>query len=212
MQTMKRATACWAIAGLLVSLCTLFVLRYGTSHSPAVLADTNAVKDAADQVMSCAAAGDYEGLESLLYGASQLGEAPETDESAQGMIWKAYLDSIEYSFPESAYAVDTKMVLDVCITCLDISSVTDALQDIAPGLMAEKAAQITDANVVYDENHNYRDDFLAEVMAQSASQALSGNTQTIEKTITLQFVRSDDTWQVLPTQELLQFLSGFVSG
>ena len=59
---MKRATACWAIAGLLVSLCTLFVLRYGTTHGPAVLVDSGSVAEAADQVMACAASGDYEAL------------------------------------------------------------------------------------------------------------------------------------------------------
>lgn len=209
---MKRATACWAIAGLLVSLCTLFVLRYGTTHGPAVLVDSGSVAEAADQVMACAASGDYEALENLLYGSPHLGEAPQKDDSAQGLIWKAYLDSIEYSFPDSCYAVDANMALDVCVTCLDISSVTDSLQEIAPGLMAKKAAQITDEKKVYDEAHNYREDFLAEVMAESAAQALGNQNQTMERTFTLQLVRSDGTWQVLPTEELLQFLSGFVSG
>ena len=208
---MKRATACWAIAGLLVSLCPLFVLRYGTTHGPAILVDSQSVAEAADQVMACAAAGDYGALEALLYGAPHLGEAPQKDDSAQGLIWKAYLDSIEYSFG-SCYAVDSNMALDVCVTCLDISSVTDSIQEIAPGLMAKKAAQITDENKVYDEAHNYREDFLAEVMAESAAQALGNQAQTMEQTFTLQLVRSDGTWQVVPTEEFLRFLSGFVSG
>ena len=208
---MKRATACWAIAGLLVSLCTLFVLRYGTTHGPAVLVDAQSVAEAADQVMACAAAGDYGALEALLYGAPHLGEAPQKDDSAQGLIWKAYLDSIEYSFG-SCYAVDSNMALDVCVTCLDISSVTDSIQEIAPGLMAKKAAQITDENKVYDEAHNYREDFLAEVMAESAAQALGNQAQTMEQTFTLLLVRSNGTWQVVPTEEFLRFLSGFVSG
>ena len=208
---MKRATACWAIAGLLVSLCTLFVLRYGTTHGPAVLVDAQSVAEAADQVMACAAAGDYGALEALLYGAPHLGEAPQKDDSAQGLIWKAYLDSIEYSFG-SCYAVDSNMALDVCVTCLDISSVTDSIQEIVPGLMAKKAAQITDENKVYDEAHNYREDFLAEVMAESAAQALGNQAQTMEQTFTLLLVRSNGTWQVVPTEEFLRFLSGFVSG
>ena len=161
--------------------------------------------------MACAAAGDYGALEALLYGAPHLGEAPQKDDSAQGLIWKAYLDSIEYSFG-SCYAVDSNMALDVCVTCLDISSVTDSIQEIAPGLMAKKAAQITDENKVYDEAHNYREDFLAEVMAESAAQALGNQAQTMEQTFTLLLVRSNGTWQVVPTEEFLRFLSGFVSG
>ena len=103
-------------------------------------------------------------------------------------------------------------LLDVRVSCLDISSVTDSLQKIAPGLMAKKAAQITDENKVYDEARNYREDFLAEVMAESAAQALEDTNQTMERTFTLQLVRSEGAWQVIPTEELLQFLSGFVSG
>ena len=209
---MKRATACWAIAGLLVSLCTLFILRYGTTHGPAVLVDSRFVAEAADQVMACAASGDYKALEALLYGSPDLGEAPQTDGTAQGLIWKAYLDSIEYSFPGSCYAVDANMALDVRVSCLDISSVTDSLQEIAPGLMAKKAAQITDENEVYDEARNYREDFLAEVMAESAAQALEEQQPSMERIFTLQLVRSEGAWQVIPTEELLQFLSGFVSG
>ena len=209
---MKRATACWVIAGLLVSLCTLFVLRYGTTHGPAVLVDSQSVAEAADQVMACAASGDYEALEALLYGAPHLGEAPQKDASAQGMIWGAYLDSIQYSFPGSCYALDSNMALDVCVTCLDISSVTDSLQEIAPGLMAKKAAQITDESEVYNKDHSYREDFLSDVMAESAAQALKDNAQATERTFTLQLVRSDGIWQVVPSEELLQFLSGFISG
>lgn len=208
---MKHATVRWAIAGLLVSLCTLFVLIYGTTHGPTLLVENSVILDAADQVMSCAASGDYSTLEPLLYGAPTLGDAPEADNSAQGLIWKAYLDSIQYSFPETPYAVDSKIALDVCVTCLDISAITDSLHDIAPKLMADKAAQITEVAVVYDEDNNYQEAFLAEVMAESAAQALESSSITMEQTMTLQFVRSNGTWQLLPSDEFLQFLSGFLS-
>lgn len=209
---MKRTTACWAAAGLIISLLTLFVLRYGTTHSGAVLVDSDPLIQAADQIMTCAAAGDYEALESLLYGAPQLGAAPEKDDSAQGQIWKAYLESMEYSFPGNCYPVDSNIALDVHVKCLDISSVTDALQEIAPDLMTKKAASITDGSKVYDSEHNFREAFLAEVMAESAAQVLKSGTQTMERTFSLQFTRSQGVWQALPTQELFQLLSGFVSG
>ena len=107
--------------------------------------------------------------------------------------------------------MDSKIALDVCVTCLDISAITDSLQELAPKLMADKAAQITDVTVVYDEDNNYQEAFLAEVMAESAAQALESSSITMERTMTLQFVRSNGTWQMLPSDEFLQFLSGFLS-
>lgn len=212
MHIMKRAAARWSIAGLLVCLCTLAVVIWGTHSSPVVLVDPHAIEDAADSVMAAAVSGDYGTLEGLLYGVPQLGQAPAADDSAEGMLWQAYLDSIEYRFPGSCYSLDSQLALDVSITCLDISAVTETLQETAPGIMAEMASQITEESEVYDKGHNYLDSFLADVMKAAAAKALAQDMPVAEHTLTLRLVRSGGGWQVVPTEALLQFLSGYVSG
>lgn len=209
---MKRPTICWGIAGLLVCMCTMVVLFFGTHSTPTVLVDTVSIFDSVEQVMTSASAGDFETLENILYGNPALGASPAGDSSAEGLIWQAYLESIEYSFPGDCYSMNNQLALDVCITCLDVSAVTEKMQEIAPAIMSRKASQITDENLVYDEAHNYLESFLNDVMTDAAKEALSENQAVMEQALTLQLVRSNGGWQVVPTNTLLRFLSGFVSG
>lgn len=208
---MKRATICWAAAGIVLGLLTLFLLGYGINSSPALLVDPADLSEAAEQVMTCAVSGDFETLSSLLYGAPDLGKAPAEAESAEGMIWHAFLSSIQFEFSDTCYLLDSHVALDMVVTCLDISAVTDTLQESAPRLLVEKAEALGDESAIYDDSHNYRKDFLAEVMQEATAQALAGRPRTLNRELTLEFIRVRDRWQVVPTGELLQLLSGFVA-
>lgn len=208
---MKRATVCWACAGILVSLCTLILLWFGLHSGPAIRVNAASVTEAAEQVMACAASGDYEALSGLLYGAPELGTPPTDAQSAQGQIWKAFHDSITYTFPEECRILDSGVALNLHVTCLDLAAVTQALQKAAPGLLESKANALGEEALIYDDAHSYREDFLADVMQEAAAQVLTAQPQMLERELTLQFVRAHGRWQVVPTGELLQFLSGFVS-
>lgn len=41
-------------------------------------------------------------------------------------------------------------------------------------------------------------------------QALEENSHTMERQLTLLFTRQDGEWKIVPTQQLQQFLSGYV--
>lgn len=208
---MKRATVCQAAAGVLVCLCTLILLTVGIHSAPAIRVDPASVTEAAEQVMACASSGDYEALKGLLYGAPDLGTPPADEKSAEGQIWNAFHESIQYEFSEDCHILDSGVALDMHVTCLDLSAVTEALQKRAPRLLAEKARTLDDESLIYDEEHNYREAFLAEVMEDAAARVLAEVPQTLEREIQLQFVRADGRWQVVPSGELMQFLSGFLS-
>lgn len=204
---MKRATVCWAAAAMVIGLLTLFLLGYGINSSPALRVNPADLTEAAEQVIGQIVSGDYETLSSLLYGAPNLGTPPA--EGPEAMIWKAFHDSIQYEIPENAYVLDAGAAMDLDVTCLDLSALTASLQQTAPKQMAEKANALGDDSLIYDASHNYREDFLRAVMEEAAAQVLAGQPQTVEQVLTLQFVRADGRWQVVPTGELLQFLSGF---
>lgn len=212
MEKMKRSVVLWLAAGVMVSLCTLAAVAYGVNSSPTVLVDSTEVLETAEQMLECVRSGDYDTLGQLLYGAPNLGTCPEESENAESLIWYAFLDSIQYQLPAECYALDSAVALDVRVSCLDISAVTDSLQTIAPELLAQKAQEMDSEQDIYDEEHNYREDFLSEVLRSATAQILAEQPQTMEREITLRLARSNDRWQVVPTEELLQFLSGFVSG
>ncbi len=211
MERGKRTVLCWASAGAVLSLCVLITVFCGLKSHPRFLASPSKVMNAAEEVLNCARAGDLGSLSKLLYGEPSLGNVQSRDSSAQSMIWYAYLESIQYSVSETIDATDTGVSLSVTVTCLDISTVIESLKDAAPALMAHKASQIDDESIIYDESHNYREAFVAEVLQDATEQILQKQPQTAEHEVTLQLVRSDEDWQVVPTDELLQLLTGFVS-
>lgn len=208
---MKRTTVCWAAAGIAFILCTLLAVGYGTTHEAVVLLRHETVEAAAEQVLNCAASGDYETLETLLAGNATLGVPPAQDDTAQGLIWKAYQDSIKYHFRGLCAPVGAQMAQDVRITCLDIPALMDALEQTAPNLLETMAAQAADASELYEEDQQYREEFLSKVMAEAAKQVLAENSQTMEREITLCFARQDGSWRVVPDESLLRLLSGFLS-
>lgn len=212
MKKTKRSVILWLIAGAVVCLCTLGAVVYGVNSTPAVLVDPAAVTEAAEQVLACARSGDYDALGQMLYGAPDLGTRPEQSGDAESLIWSAYLDSIQYQLSDECSASGSGVALNVRITCLDISAVTDSLQTIAPELLAQKAEEMDTEEEIYDEEHNYREAFISEVLRSATAQVLAEQPRTMEREITLRLLRSNGHWQVVPTEELLQFLSGFVSG
>lgn len=193
MKNMKKPAILWGIAGIVISLCTLIAAVYGMNGSLAIHVDTDAILTAAEQTMDTACSGDFEALGPLLAGAPDLGAAPENSGDAQGKIWQAYLDSIEYQLGKHCYADSNTVALDVQLSCLNISAVMASLQEAVPDMLTENTAA----------SH--------EVTLLSATEQILAAPPTMERTLTLHFARSGGSWKVLPTEALLQFLSGFVS-
>lgn len=208
MEKTKRSVILWSIAGAILSLCTLAAVIYGINSTPKVLVDSEALAASAEQVLECARSGDYDALSQLLYGTPDLGACPEKAENAESMIWYAFLDSIDYQVSQECYASGSGVALDIRIRCLDISAVTASLQAIAPELLLQTAQQEED---IYDEQNNYRESFISEVLCAATAQVLAEEPQLLDRELTLTFTRSDGRWQVVPTESLLQLLSGYVS-
>lgn len=211
MKKYKHPVYLWAMAGVVLSLLTLAVIVFGIHSTPTIAMDYEVVVQAASETLDCVRTGDYEALSQLLYGAPNLGESPEATEDAQSMILFAFLDSIQYQVSPQCRASDSGITVDVHIQCLDIAAVSEALQAIVPDLMTKIANEKGDESLVYDANHDYLESFLSEVLATATKQVLAGNPTTTEKDITLELVQSGGKWQVVPTEDFVQLLTGYVS-
>lgn len=201
----------WAAAGLILAAVTIGTAIYGIHSTPAIRMDQTPVMEAAEQTLVCARSGDYAALSRLLYGNPDLGEPPAKTDDAQSMIWYAYLESISWELADSCTPTDTGMAVDVTVCCMDIAAVNASLQTLAPERMAQLAKETTREEDIYDKDKNYLPEFVAEVLRSATTQVLAQPMQILERTITLPLVRSNGGWQVVPTEELMHFLSGFVA-
>lgn len=199
MSEQKKTINRWLVAGIILSLVTILATVFGINSSPVVLLDTAGVTEAAEQTMEFVRIGDFENLRTMLSGNPELEEIPEKSQDAESLIWYAYLESMEYEVSEECRASGSGMEVDVSIRCLDIAAVTESLQALVPTLMNQ-----TDASRASEEE-------VAAVLSDAAAQILEKECPMTEQNITLQLIRFENRWQVLPTDMLQQLLSGFVS-
>ena len=199
MNSLKRSVCLWAIAGIILALLTLTVILLGINSTPAIAMEPQVLVDAAAQTLDCVRTGDYDALGQMLHGAPNLGDSPKDTDDLESMILMTFLQSIRYQIIPDFRASDSGISLDVQITCMDIPALSSAMQEIVPDLMNQIANEKGDENLVYDENHNYLDSFLTEVLYTAAQQILADDPQTMETVLTLELVQSNGRWQVVPT-------------
>ena len=211
MKQNKLPAKLWILAGIILSLLTLTVTVYGMHSTPAMAMNPDVVVDAVTETLDCVRSGDYEALGQMLYSAPDLGEAPTSTEDLESKILLTFLNSIQYRIGSDVRATDSGVSVDVHITCMDISALSTAMQEIVPDLMNQIANEIGDEKLVYNEDHNYRDDFIDQVLRTAAEQVLADAPQTMDKDLTLDLVQSGGRWQVVPTDAFVKLLSGYVS-
>lgn len=160
----------WAAAGVFFCVLTLAVILIAVNQTTAVVTNANAIRTETEALMNTIQAGDLETLSGMLYGAPDLGTAPERDKDAESLLWYAYLESLQYRISDQLTTPDNSIAVEIQLTTMDLSAVTAALQESAPGLLAEKAASMADEQAVYDENRQYREEFIADVLLDSSKQ------------------------------------------
>ena len=72
----------------------------------------------------------------------------------------------------------------------------------------QRVAEAEDPGEVYDENNDYREDLVMEVLQTAAREALQSDAREISWEITLNLVYENGQWWIMPEQTLLEAISG----
>ena len=98
--------------------------------------------------------------------------------------------------------------MDVSVSALDLSSVTANLKERAQKTLEKHIAEAEDPSEVYDENHDYREEFVMNALLAAAREALEQDAKTVTWNLTLNLVYENGQWWIMPEQALLKALSG----
>lgn len=188
----KKRTLLWSAGGLLLSLLVLLVVSGGFAGE-VLVTDPEGITETTDAVMSCICTGDWKTLKLLVSGNPTLDPVTGEEDTAENIIWNAYQQSLQWACGEEFDVQGPHVTQCVTVTCLDISGVTDAMAQI----LLESADSAADK-----ENR-------AQSLRAAAEQALKSDAPTMQREITLTFVRQNGRWQVVPNGALLALLSGF---
>lgn len=208
---MKTAMKILSGVFLALALCTA-ALGVGLSFrsigaAPVLVGQPVEARSQAVAVMDAICGGDYATAGSLLYGRPELGIDREPADKVGKLLWRAYVDSMEYELSGDCFATDLGVAQKVRFTCLELDGITDGLGERAKTLLAQRVAQAENLSEIYDENMEYREDFVMQVLYDAASQALQENAQTKTVELTLNMVY-DGQWWVKPEAALLEAISG----
>ena len=164
------------------------------------------------QLMDAACNGDYDTVAACMVGSPDLGLSAQPEEEAGKMIWQAYQESLSWQPQGDCYATDSGLAQKVVFTGLEIPSVTANLGQRAQKLLADRVEEARDLTRIYDENNEYREDFVMEVLTQAVTDAIREDGVVSSRELVLNLTYSQGQWRVQPEQGLLNALSGGIAG
>lgn len=176
--------------------------------SPVLVEQPEAARNQVNTMLEALCAGDYDTVSACLYGNPGLGMDREPEDEVGRMFWEALEESFSYEILGDFYATDSGVALDVKISAMDLSSVTENLRQRARTLLEERIAQAEDTSEIYDENNEYREDFVMGALHDAARAALEEDAREISWELTLNLIYENGQWWVMPDSGLLKALSG----
>ncbi len=207
----KVLTACFGLLAAAAAVLGIWLSFANIQSRPVLVETPTAAQAQITAALEALCQGDHQALSGCLKGQPDLGmdRQPETD---VGKLFRdAYQTSLEYAFLRDCYATDQGVAMDVRVTALDLDALSGALRESAQTLLSEKVAAAEDVSQVYDENNDYRQDFVMEVLYQAAQGLLETDPAVKTTELTLECVYENGRWWVLPQDALLSIVGSGIS-
>lgn len=201
-------SAIYGIAGLFLAAACVFLALQNRDASPVLVQQPQAAMDRVHTMLDALCAGDYGTVSGCLYGQPDLGMDREAEDPVGRLFWEALADSFAYEAGEKFHATDSGVSLDVTVSALDLGSVTEKLKDRAQAKMEQRIAEAEDVSEIYDENNEYREEFVLDSLYVAALEALDQDARQISWELTLNLVYENGQWWIMPEQDLLRAISG----
>lgn len=208
----RIASAIFGLLAVLLTGLSIWIALYFQNVPAMILRRPEKAVQTADAVLAAVCDGEYAEAATMMYGVPNLGiDRPASSEVGK-LIWDAFQQSTSYELTGDCYAQDGYICQDVVFRYLDMASVTDVLNEHSKNLLAARVAQAEDISQIYDENNEYRQTVVDEVLVEAVDLALQQNARYTEQSLTLKLIHSEEKWWVILDQPLLNAISGGITG
>lgn len=195
------------LGAVLAAVCICLALM-NANASPVLVQQPQAAMDRVQTMLDALCAGDYDTVSACLYGQPDLGLGREAEDPVGKLFWDAMAGSYSCQSGDAFHATDSGVALDVTISAMDLNSVTVNLRERAQTMMEQRIAEAENTDEIYDENHEYREEFVMSALYDAARDALEQDAQRITWDLTLNLVYENGQWWIMPEQDLLRAISG----
>ena len=206
----KLLAAILALIGLSAAAAAVYLGITCRNSEPILLTPPDVPQGKVTAMMDAVCQGDYEAAAAFIYGTPDLGVNREASDEVGALIWEAFEDSISYELVGECYTTNQGLAQNVTFTCLDMTSVTASLRERSQEMLELRVAEAEDVSEIYDENNEYREDFVMAVLLDAAKDAIREDAaeKTLELTVYLNYQNGD--WWVIADAALLDAISGGV--
>lgn len=200
----------FVLAGLVAAGFAVEVTKNNLDSIPVLLAPVEEAEAQAQALMDAVAKGDYAAAEKLILGSPKLGVDRDPADAVGVLIWEAFVESYSYELVGDCYATDSGVAQNVKVSFLDISSVTKNLRERSQVLLEARVAEAEDVSEIYDENNDYKEAFVMEVLKDAVTDALNEDALMTGAEFTMNLVYRDGNWVVVSDSALMAAISGNV--
>ena len=159
-------------------------------------------------MMDAVCSGDFAAASTYLQGQPDLGVDREPSDPVGVLIWNAFRDSMSYELVGDCYGTEAGLAQNLTFSCMDITSVTAVLKERSLALLEKRVEAAEKLSDVYDENMQYREDFVLNVLYDAAVAALEEDAGTMTTELTVNMVYQNETWWIIADRNLLDAISG----
>ena len=212
MKRFKIFSAIFGAVGLALAILTVILSLNVLNAKPVLVSVPQDAVHTADALVAALSAGEFREAEKVLYGQPDLGMDREAADDVGQLIWDAFVESISCEFSGDFYVTDSGLARDMTLTALDFSSVTQPLKERSQLLLEKRVQSAENMSDVYDENNNYREDVVMDILYEATTRSLAEDAKVITRDVTLNLVYYRDQWWVKPDQSLIAAISGGTAG
>ena len=202
--------ALWLLAAVFSGVSLLSALLF-PRKIPLLLSTPEEAVSLVEELMDAVCRGDFETAETMLYGQPDLGADRSPADPAGAMIWQAYIRSLDYELLGQPYPGDMGLVQDVKLISIELPTATRQLNIRTQQLLNEAIAGAQDISELYDENNEYREELVMDILYRAVEQALEEDVRYTYQVIPLKLVYRDGQWKGIADRQFLNAISGGIS-
>ena len=210
MKVSKLIAALFGVAGVCAAALCVHLALTNRNASPVLVQQPASAREQVEIMMEAVSRNDYAAASEVIQGNPVFGADRDPADRVSAMIWNAFVESVSYELVGDLYATDSGVAQNIVVTTLDMGSVTVNLKERSENLLEERIAEAEDPHEVYDENNEYREDFVMQVLYDAAVQALKEDARTVQYEVTINMIYENGAWWIVPNAGLLSAITGGV--
>lgn len=211
MKKIRIAACFWALLSLLFAAAAIGVVVYCRDAEPVLLEVPEEAALQAEKLMESLCGGNFAEAQTLLYGTPDLGADRDPTDAVGAMVWEAYVRSLDYELVGELYATDAGIAQKVKFIHMELDTVTAQLGRRARALLNEAMASAEDVSQLYDENNEYREALVMDVLREAARQALEEDVRYGYQVFPVHMVYEEGQWLAVADREFWKAVSGGIS-